>query len=576
MGTSRSLGSIVETLSRYWHTLRHLRPVQYWGRVWFGLHQPRPDLSAPPSVRSTTGPFVRPPRRDPTMVGPDRFCLLNREGTVEGTEDWNDPARPKLWLYHLHYFHDLNADGAGERRGWHRTLIGKWIRENPPGDGVGWEPYPVSIRIVNWIKWSLRDAKNALPDPAVHSLAVQARWLERRLERHLQGNHLLANAKALVFAGHFFEGQEAERWRSKGQNLLEREIEEQILEDGGHFERSPMYHALVLEDTLDIVNLFRAYGRHEPDILGRTVESMRTWLEVMRHPDGQIPFFNDAAFGMAPDPPRLDAYAERLGMSTNDNEDRRVNRPIHDLPRTGYVRVEAGPAVAYLDLAPVGPDHLPAHAHADTLCFELSLGSHRLFVNTGTSTYEEGSRRNRERSTRAHNTVVVDEEDSSEVWAAFRVGRRAHVTKRRLGSSDDFVRVVGEHDGYRRLKGRPTHRREWRFERERMTIVDRIEGGGTHCMDLGLHIHPGWEVHRKAEDAVRIARPDGPGHCTVRIEGHGELKVETSHYAPEFGHLEPIHFLRFRAPPREPPIELRTYVTWEDAAWKNAAREAWT
>lgn len=567
LALSLSAGSNFGTLSRYWHTLRHLRPVQLWGRVWFRLHRPRPDLAPPPSLRSTAGPFAQPPGRDPTMVGPARFCLLNREGAVEGSKDWNDSERPKLWLYHLHYFHDLNADGARNRWGWHRALIGRWIRENPPGEGVGWEPYPTSLRIVNWIKWSLRDAKNVLPDPADHSLAIQARWLEQRLERHLQANHLLANAKALVFAGHFFEGEEAERWRRKGQDLLDREIEEQILDDGGHFERSPMYHALVLEDTLDLINLFRCYGRQEPDIWRWTAESMKTWLEVMRHPDGQIPFFNDAAFGMAPDPARLDAYAERLGVSTD--EEGCVSRPIHDLAQTGYVRVKAGPAVAFLDLAPVGPDHLPAHAHADTLCFELSLGPHRLFVNTGTSTYETGSRRNRERSTSAHNTVVVDQEDSSEVWATFRVGRRAQVTKRNLGFSDDLVRIVGEHDGYRRLKGRPTHRREWRFERERMTIIDRIEGGGKHRIDFGLHVDPGWEALREAENGVRVARPNGSGHCTVRFEGDGELKIETSHYAPEFGHLEPMHLLRYQTPPREAPIELRTYVTWE-----NAPREA--
>src|SRR5439155_3503852 len=83
----------------------------------------------------------------------------------------------------------------------------------------------------------------------------QARWLRGRLEHHLLGNHLWANAKALVFAGAWFEGAEAERWLDTGVRLLRREFAEQILADGGHFERSPMYHAIALADVLDLCAL---------------------------------------------------------------------------------------------------------------------------------------------------------------------------------------------------------------------------------------------------------------------------------------------------------------------------------
>lgn len=550
-------------LRHYWHTVRHLRPVQIWGRVWFRLYRPRPDMSPPPAVREY-GESLQPlPLRAPSMLGPSQFHFLNREGTVDEPEDWNDPEKPKLWLYHLHYFDDLTAREAGNRRDWHRNLIRRWVRENPPGGGVGWEPYPTSLRIVNWIMWTLGDEENDLPEPAVHSLAVQSRWLERRLEHHLQGNHLLANAKALIFAGLFFEGGEARRLNGKGRKLLEREIDEQLLDDQGHFERSPMYHALVLEDLLDLINVLRCYGREVPQRWTRAASSMRAWLNVMRHPDGEIPFFNDAAFGIALPPERLDRYAERLGVSRDIGNG--VRRPTHDLRDTGYVRVKAGAAVAFFDLAPVGPDHLPAHAHADTLSFELSLGDRRLFVNTGTSTYEAGERRSWERGTPAHNTAVVDNEDSSEVWAGFRVARRARVTKRKVEPSEYAVRVVGEHDGYRRLEGRLTHRREWCIERKTMTLVDRVEGEGRHHLDVWLHVHPAWNVVRDQRDRVHITRPKWPGHCNVRFEGGGKLRMESSYYAPEFGRVEPMDSLQYRTT-GEPPFEVRTYFTWKKAA----------
>src|SRR5262249_17975544 len=137
-------------------------------------------------------------------------------------------------------------------------------------------------------------------EAAVHSLAVQARYLRRRLEYHLLGNHLLANAKALVFAGAFFDGDEALDWRATGLGILDRELSEQILADGGHFERSPMCHSIVLEDVLDLVALTRVFPSAAPrEVVERweaIARDMSRWLSAMCHPDGDIAFFNDAAF----------------------------------------------------------------------------------------------------------------------------------------------------------------------------------------------------------------------------------------------------------------------------------------
>src|SRR5690606_13087772 len=134
---------------------------------------------------------------------------------------------------------------------------------------------------------ALGDA-NALKSAAVHSLAMQARYLRRRLEIHLLGNHLWANAKALVFAGAFFTGDESAGWLHKGAALIGRELDEQILPDGGHFERSPMYHAIVLEDVLDLLQLDRAFPRVLPAALVArlrgVVGPMLRWLRVMTHP----------------------------------------------------------------------------------------------------------------------------------------------------------------------------------------------------------------------------------------------------------------------------------------------------
>ncbi|PSJ61515.1 heparinase [Mesorhizobium soli] len=483
----------------YAGTVRHLRPVQIYGRLWFHAARPRPDLRPQPGLRQHNG-WVSPARRGQSQIGPDEFRFLNETRSLSQS-GWDDPAVAKLWLYNLHYFDDLNAEEAERRTDWHRALIARWTDQNPPGKGTGWEPYPTSLRIVNWIKWAL--AGNALSPETVASLAIQARWLVRRLERHLLGNHLFANAKALVFAGCFFAGEEAGAWLDLGLSILAREVPEQILEDGGHFELSTMYHALALEDLLDLVNVMRAAGLSVPDLWEGKIAAMRSWLAAMSHPDGEIGFFNDAALGIAPSPAELEAYAGRLRFVPA------AAASLRWLQDSGYVRLGDDRAVALLDVGRVGPDYLPGHAHADTLSFELSVNGRRVIVNSGTSVYGNGPERLRQRGTAGHNTVEIDGENSSEVWSGFRVARRACPEGLFVTMHDEFSIVACSHDGYRRLSGRPCHRRSWYFGGDTLIVSDKVEGGHGRAV-AAFHFHPACTLSASADGSTGTL----PSHTT--------------------------------------------------------------
>jgi uncharacterized heparinase superfamily protein len=467
------------------------------------------------------------------MKGPQRFRFLDTERELANPADWNRSDWPRLWLYNLHYFDDLAADDAASRAAWHRDLIRRWMADNLPGHGRGWEPYPTSLRVVNWIKWAL--AGNGLWPEAAHNLAVQARWLRKRLEIHLLGNHLWANAKALVFAGTFFEGAEADAWRTRGITLLRREVVEQILSDGGHFERSPMYHAIAAEDLLDLVQLSCRY----PDVFDaadvrtwrQTAGRMLRWLAVMSHPDGEIAFFNDAALGIAPSLLALRRYATALGVPVpSESLD-----AVEALPASGYVRLQIGPAVLIADAGEIGPDYLPGHAHADTLSFELSLHGRRVLVNGGTSTYEAGRERLRQRGTAAHNTVVVDGQDSSEVWSSFRVARRARPLEMRCGRDGDSLWVEAGHDGYRRLVGDVVHYRRWTLCPCRLVISDRLAGHFEAAMANWLLAPPAVPA---ACDERSVLLSLGEGVCRLSVEG-GAPRLQPASWHPGFGQARP-------------------------------------
>jgi len=479
------------------------------------------------SRREQRLPWSDSPKRKSMMLGDNQFVFLNEKHVISTAEDWNNPEWSKLWLYNLHYFDDLNAESSHERADWHNNYLSRWVAENPPVNGNGWEPYPSSLRIVNWIKWAI--SGNELQAQQHESLVAQVRHLNRQIEWHILGNHIFANAKALIFAGLFYDGSEADDWLKKGEIILAYQLNEQILSDGAHFELSPMYHNIILEDLLDLINLMRVFRCSASAEWERLVPGMVRWSLGMMHPDRDISFFNDAATQIALSPVQLHAYAKELALVDMDFK----FEPVEHFEASGYVRMSNASVLAILDVAEVGPDYLPGHAHADSLSFELSLFGQRLIVNSGTSMYGTGPERLYQRSTAAHSTVVIDGQDSSEVWGGFRVAKRARPSVIRVASEDGVLGVKAKHDGYLRLKGEVMHCRSWSLARQRLEIVDTISGNRHYGVDVCFLLHPEVEVllqHDK-QAALTVAGRE----VSLLFEGNGSLALETYDYHPQFG-----------------------------------------
>jgi len=518
----------------YFHTLRFLKPIQIYKRLGFWFIRPRIDVTPRPSLKLASGKWFTPAKQQPSLLDSDTFIFLNQSGKVSDL-GWDGPEREKLWRYNQHYFDDLNAKGAQDRGKWHRPLLDSWVHQNPPPIGIGWEPYPTSLRIVNWIKWQKNG--NFLTDKCLQSLAVQTRWLIRRVEWHLLGNHLFANAKALIFSGLFFEGPEAEKWLDTGLSIATQELTEQVLPDGGNFERSTMYHAIFLEDVLDLINLAGVYphciDNVHVDTWRECAGKMLGWLEEMCHPDGEISFFNDAAIGIASSPQEIHEYSRRLKVFSKQECPSESNVTVNRFTESGYIKVSETDAIAFLDVAPIGPDYLPGHAHADTLSFELSVFDQRIIVNGGTSQYGSGPVRLIERSTSSHNTVEVSGENSSEVWSGFRVARRAYPFDLDISGGDASVEISCRHNGYGRLTGRPIHKRTWKFSPGKLVVQDQVEGKFVSAV-ARFHFHPEIQITQIDPSHWRLNLPTSQQQVSIRtLKGKG--RIEDSWHSPEFG-----------------------------------------
>lgn len=548
------------SLATYWRTLRPLRWSQIADlirhrlfRRWLirGILTELDPVRLALPVGILTFPEWRPTEAR-RILETGEFHFLHTPTNRNKLPPWSGQDLPRLWAYHLHYCDYLNIDltRVDDRFLLERavSLMLDWCKSNTNGSGVGWEPYPLSLRIVNWLKFLLRNGshlKAAYGGPSLsrilQSLCQQTCFLEHQLEFHLRGNHLLKNAKALLFAGGLLESRQSWRWLKTGARLLESQLAEQVLTDGGHFERSPMYHAQTLEDLLDIEALaasFNPLSSLRPP-LSKKIDGMACFLEALLHPDGEIPLFSDSTLGDVQPAHELIQRSRSFAATFNTE-----NRETTVLPESGYGILRDRPSQSCLifDCGPLGPDEQPGHGHCDALSYELSLAGIRVVVDTGVSTYEAGLVRHYERSTAAHNTIRVDGEEQAEIWASFRVGRRYHTSPIDSGCAGQFSFLHGEHDGYRRIG--VTHSRQIIHGPDNLwVIVDHLRGTGIHRIESFIHFHP--------EIAVEPCRPNGDllpsGWCKrfllstprrryVLVSSPlGLFTAKEAWYSPEFG-----------------------------------------
>ena len=142
------------------------------------------------------------------------------------------------------------------------------------------------------------------------------------------------------------------------------------------------------------------------------------------------------------------------------------------------------------DCGDIGPKYQPGHAHADTLSLEMSLHGKRLVVNSGICTYEPGKQRSEQRGTNAHSTLILDKKDSSETWAAFRVGRRAYASVDELNFGEKETFCSGSHNGYRFLRGSPRHHRSLRLRKTSLEIDDNLTNNPRYEGIINFYFNP--------------------------------------------------------------------------------------
>lgn len=466
--------------------------------------------------------IAHPIPRNRVLIG-ESFSFLNHFSVFKS---WNDTSYGMLWAYNLNYMDWLQQENLSVEEG--IKWIDKFIIEISTNK-IGLDPYPIALRGINWIKFisqyydEIGETKRVIWNK---SLYAQYLLLKKKIEYHLLGNHLLEDAYSIFIAAIYFKDK---GFYEKSVKLLQHELHEQILPDGSHYEQSPMYHCILLDRLLDCYNFSvnNIHWRKQSalnDFFKEKAIQMLGHLNSVIYTDGQIPLFNDSALGIAPTPEQLFNYAKRLGLQWNTIA----------MKECGYRKMKSMRMEAFIDIGNITASYQPGHSHADTFNYELKIDGCPFIVDTGVSTYNKTERRQLERGTKAHNTVSINNHDSSEVWDGFRVGKRANVKI----LEDTSTLVTAVHDGFGKEN---LHTRTFILGDDSFTIHDVVSKESNAISYI--HFAPGVRILSVSSTEIRTESG------VIHIFGGVSVDIVEGKIAMEYNRLLPsliaqIHFTK--------------------------------
>ena len=479
---------------------------------------------------------------------PHEIEFFGVKTSTQNGKIWAHSNASKLWLYNLHYFDFLVSKKALLDSESSIRIIKNWIDECPPGQANSWDSYTTSLRIVNWVKYLDLSRPKRIDKAILCCLGKQVTWLNSNIEWHIQANHLFANLKAIIFGSCYFRCNLSDTILLRAVNLFNEQISTQILNDGGHFERSPMYHSIILEDLLDIINLANCsmdhrLQKHVP-LWMSVCKKMFHWLSVMVHPNHEVPFFNDSCLNVAARYTDLADYGTSLGLNftaKNSFTQKKASPNSCLLQNSGFWRANSKNMSIIFNVGEVTSTFQPGHTHAETLAIEFFVMNEKVIGNGGISTYEKSPLRSFQRSSQNHSTIIVGNKNSSQVWSSFRLAKSAKIQKQVHTCDHNSVSMLASHDGYSTTLKKIETNRKVTVKQDTISILDTLDGKSKEFTSRYI-LHPKMNVISSNRDGKLIL--ETPLKKIVKLQIHsGHLKLAESSYSEGFGSNVPTKVL---------------------------------
>lgn len=447
------------------------------------------------------------------------------------------------------------------------TQLREWLDACPFGIGMNWRsPLELAIRLINWA-WAIDLIRSSgaldaeLYDRVLASVHLHVGDITRKYSYGSSANnHRIGEAAGVFIATLYFrELPDADRWRKQSFEVLSAELHKQTYADGGNCEHALGYHFFVLQFfTLAVVAARRA-DMDFPNAFNDGLHRVYTFLAALAEGGEALPMYGDADDGyvldLDDDPLNVrpwlalgavfygDAQLKReagaypelcqwlLPASAEQEfaalDDTRAGSALgaHAFRDSGLYLLQSGTRDALdrisvlIDCGQLGFRSIAAHGHADALSLVLRAFGHDVLVDPGTYDYfTYPAWRNYFRSTRAHNTVVVDGADQSEMLGAFLWGQRATARCLDWRPTDNGGAFYGEHDGYRRLTDPVVHRRrvELNGARRELHVEDELDGAGQHFAEVYFHLSEHCQIVQQKD--TKLTLDTGRGEVTLELD----------------------------------------------------------
>jgi uncharacterized heparinase superfamily protein len=534
-----------------WRRLRRrLRsgPVAKWR---FAGRAPDRILVAPPDLR-TADPHVA----QEFYAG--RYYLGGAVIETHGQSPFSVEAPPDAWaraLQNFQWLRHMREAGTDIAAAHARSLVNDWIVTHGRNvTGLSWEPEIVAQRMIAWLQHSnvlLKGADIVFYRAFLKSLSLQFRYLRRIAPEMDAGVPRLVARMALAFSTLALP-MSSNKLRAAARNL-ERDLNEQILPDGGHISRSPIAILELLADLLPLRQTYAIRSAAVPQALIAAVERMLPALRFFRHQDGALALFNGVGLTR---PDRLAAVLRH---------DESAGAPLLSAPHSGYQRLTMGGVTVIADAGRPPPVTASREAHAGCLSFEMSSGRHRYIVNAGVDRNGAEEFRALARVTAAHSTATVNETSScrfsmspmmTRMLGTALVGGPKSVNVERQ-DGDGWQGFTARHDGYAR---------QFRLLHERSLVLSS-SGSVLEGTDRFLPSGQGRKARDKPDQAaIRFhlhpnVRPiiNADGHLMLLAEGNDSWVFTCQDAEPRL--VESIYFAGVTGPVKTRAIVLELSLT---------------
>jgi len=516
--------------SLVWNTVKYLKPVQVAHQVLNRFKKKEREYfdNLPVGYREVKiaipeldcgGLLVE--RFKPELMKKGKVCLLNQIVNLDYAPSYTKSLKPLIYnnVYYFEYGIALASEYQRTKDSTWWELFKKCYEDYLAAQADVKSAYTMALHIPN-VLIALELFGDAVEldfrEKVYCELYSQYLYLQTHQEKHLLANHYFEDLKALIIASYLFKDDKKLNGYLK---CFKIQCDEQILEDGVHYELSLMYHKLILEDVMRIGMLAKQPDFPKCNWITQLIQKMTDACYSLEKGIGRTPLFNDAGDNVAKICEQLCLAAEKQFGVKAELED--------DFAASGYYKLYDGNKVLIFDAGKIGVDYQPAHGHCDCLSFELSIDGKPLFVNSGTYEYQ-GDLRKYFRKTCAHNTVEINGHEQSQCWDGFRVGKRISQIHGNMGDGC----VEG---GYWNCYGEE-HQRTASMKGGVLEVLDIVNAATGVPVKSYLHISPDYVIdgnliRKKYGDA--ICKIDSI-NCAFEAIRDGDL----CYYSPNFSDLK--------------------------------------